>query len=70
MDLRGRAGTDVAAVGQLEGAVRLRLAQAQQALASSVFAGEQGRAGAGPGMRLALGELGDATGATAGAALV
>ncbi|MNZ87101.1 hypothetical protein D3C78_1059500 [compost metagenome] len=66
----GRAGADFAAVGQFEGAVRLRLAKAQQALAGGVFAGEQGRAGAGPGMRFTLGELGDAAGAAAGAALV
>ncbi|MNY19592.1 hypothetical protein D3C86_1530320 [compost metagenome] len=64
------AGADFAAVGQREGAVRLRLAQAQQTLAGSVLAGQQRRAGAGTGARLAFGQLGDAAGAAARAALV
>ncbi|MNE38533.1 hypothetical protein D3C80_1324360 [compost metagenome] len=64
------AGSDLAAVAQLEGAVRLRLAQAQQTLAGGVLTGQKGRAGAGTGVGLAFGELGDAARAAAGAALV
>ncbi|MNQ96137.1 hypothetical protein D3C85_1117290 [compost metagenome] len=67
--MRG-AGAHFAAIRHLEAAIGLRLAQAQQTLAGSIFAGQQGGAGAGAGVRVTVGQLGDAGGATARAALV
>lgn len=61
---------DLAAIGQIEAAIRLRLADAEQTLAVGVLAGQQGGTGARSGMRFAVGQLRDATGAAAGAALV